>query len=303
MQIETLKMFCDVVDTGSFSAAAQRNHVTQSAVSQQMRSLEARYGQRLLLRGAQATAPSEAGTRLHRAARELLLGFESMEASMRDPAAEVSGEVTLATIYSVGLYELSPYLRVLLERYPKVRLRLSYRRSDLVVEDVLSGMAHVGIVAYPAPRARLEVLPFKSDQLVLVCAPDHPLARRRKVALEHLAGVRFIGFSPDIPTRKAVDRILRREGVQVETVMEMENVETIKQAVGLGMGVAILPSATVSAEEQNGVLVTRVFAGRALTRPIGLLLRRGRSLDRAAEAVVKVLSSSQAPRKRGQTEA
>ena len=290
MQIETLKMFCDVVDTGSFSIAARLNHVTQSAVSQQIRALEERYAQKLLSRSARAAVPTAAGSRLYRASKELLLTFGGLEAGMREQAHEVGGEVTLATIYSVGLYELSPYLKSLLKRFPKVTLRLSYRRSADVVEDVLSGSAHLGIVAYPTARPGLTVLPLKSDDLVLVCARSHPLSRKRRVLLADLEGERFIGFDRDIPTGKAVDGILRDAGVNVNVTMEMDNVETIKQAVELGLGVSILPRATVLGDEKRGALLTRALADGEFTRPIGLLLKKGRFLDRAASAVVEVLS-------------
>jgi LysR family transcriptional regulator, transcriptional activator of the cysJI operon len=290
MQIETLKMFCDVVETGSFSMAARLNKVTQSAVSQQIRALETRYTQRLLSRSARSAVPTPAGAKLYRTSKEILQSFAGLEAAMREESNEVAGEVVLATIYSVGLHELSPYLKAILRRYPKVNVRLNYRRSDLVVEEVLSDQAHIGIIAYPTPRPGIQVLPFRSDELVLVCAKDHPLAARRAVRLNDLEGVRFVGFERDIPTGKAVERMLRAASVQVQTAMEMDNIETIKRAVELGLGVSILPKATIAAEEINGSLVSRALTDGTFTRPIGILLRKGRFLDRAASGVIEVLS-------------
>jgi DNA-binding transcriptional LysR family regulator len=296
MQIESLKMFCDVVETGSFSLAARLNRITQSAVSQQIRAMETRYTQRLLSRSARAAVPTPAGTKLYRAAKEILQTFANLEASIREESSEVAGEVVVTTIYSVGLHELSPYLKAILRRYPKVNVRLSYRRSDLVIEEVLNDQAHIGIAAYPSVRPGIQVIPFRTDELVMVCAKDHPLASKRSVRLADLEGMRFLAFEHDIPTGKAIDRILRSASVQVQVAMEMDNVETIKQAVELGMGISILPKASVQAEESAGALACRTLADGAFTRPIGLLLRKGRFLEKAASAVVEVLSQLKQPR-------
>ncbi len=295
MQIESLKMFCDVVETGSFSMAARLNHVTQSAVSQQIRALESRFTQKLLSRSARAAVPTPAGNKLYRAGKEILQSFSALETAMREDSQEVAGEVVIATITSVGMHELSPYLKAILRRFPKVNLKLNYRRSDLVVDDVLADQAHLGIVAYPAARAGVQLLPFRSDELVLTCAKDHPLTQKKQLRLADLEGMRFIAFERDIPTGKAVDKLLRGAGVQVQTAMEMDNVETIKRAVELGLGVSILPKATVQTEELNGALVTRSFVDGNFVRPIGILLRKGRFLERAASGVLEVLTHGRKP--------
>src|SRR5512140_1195496 len=153
MQLESLKMFVDVVETGSFSRAAQLNHVTQSAVSQQIRALENRYEQRLLSRSARQVTPTPAGERLFRGCKEILARFNEVEQEIREQASEVSGAATVSTIYSVGLHELQNIQRELLKSHPKVNLRLNYRRSDQVYDDVILGAADLGLVAYPQLRA------------------------------------------------------------------------------------------------------------------------------------------------------
>src|SRR5919106_4708084 len=101
MQLESLKMFCDVVETGSFSRAAQINHVTQSAVSQQIRALESRYAQKLLSRSARQVAPTPAGERLFRGCKEILARFTEVESEIREQAAEIAGTASVSAIYSV----------------------------------------------------------------------------------------------------------------------------------------------------------------------------------------------------------
>jgi DNA-binding transcriptional LysR family regulator len=292
MQIESLKMFCDVVETGSFSNAARLNRVTQSAVSQQVRALETRYTQKLLSRSARSAVPTPAGARLYRAAKDIIGAFAGLESAMREESNQVAGEVAVATIYSVGLHELSPYLKAILRRYPKINVRLCYRRSDQVFDDILNDRADLGLVAYPSPRPGVRVLPFRSDELVLVCSREHPLMVRRQVRLADLEGMRFVAFERDIPTGRAVDKLLKGAGVKVQTALELDNVETIKRAVELGLGVSILPKASVQTEELAGTLLARTLADGTFTRPIGVVVRKGRYLGKAADAVVEVLTKA-----------
>jgi DNA-binding transcriptional LysR family regulator len=285
-------MFCDVVETGSFSRAAQLNHVTQSAVSQQVRALEVRYEQKLLSRSARQVTPTPAGERLFRGSKEVLARFAEVESEIRENAPEVQGTCTVSAIYSVGLHELGRLQKELLKLHPKINLRLNYRRSDQVYDDVILGAAELGLVAWPQARAGVDTLPFRDDKMSLVCAPSHPLAAKQKATLAAIAAHPFIAFDREAPTRKGIDRLFREKGLELNPVMEMDNVETIKRAVELGLGVAVLPTATVEHEVAEGTLASRPFADGPLTRPIGILIRKGKYLDRASQAVLDVLKQS-----------
>src|SRR6185436_19244273 len=286
MQLESLKMFCDVVETGSFSRAAQLNHVTQSAVSQQIRALETRYDQRLLSRSARQVTPTPAGERLFRGCKEILSRFAEVEQEIREQASEVSGACNVSTIYSVGLHELQSIQRQLLKTHPKVNLRLNYRRSDQVYDDVILGAADLGLVAYPQPRAGVDVIPFREDKLAAVFPPNHSLAGKQKVSMAAIATGPFIAFDREAPSRKGIHKLFRDKGLELAPSMEMDNVETIKRAVEMGLGVSVLPLATVKPELALGTLVTRPFSEGSFTRPIGILVRKGKYLARAAQAVL-----------------
>ncbi|MGA9521390.1 MAG: LysR family transcriptional regulator [Myxococcaceae bacterium] len=292
MQLESLKMFCDVVETGSFSRAAQLNHVTQSAVSQQIRALENRYTQKLLSRSARQVTPTPAGERLFRGCKEILARFAEVEQEIREQSADIVGTCTVSTIYSVGLHELHSIMKSLLKTHPKVNMRLNYRRSDQVYDDVILGSAEIGIVAYPQPRAGVDILPFREDKLAVVTSPGHPLAARAKVSLAALSGLPFISFDREAPTRKAIDRMFREKNLSLNPVMEMDNVETIKQAIAMGLGVGILPLATVQHQVNDGTLVARPFAEGTFSRAIGLLVRKGKYLDRASQAVLDAFKAA-----------
>ncbi len=236
--------------------------------------------------------PTPAGERLFRGSKEILARFSEVEQEIREQGTQIAGTTTVSTIYSVGLHELQSIQKTLLKTHPKVNMRLSYRRSDQVYDDVILGAADIGIVAYPTPRAGVDVLQFRDDRLAIVAAPNHPFASKAKISMTALAGVPFIAFDREAPTRKAIDRLFRDKGLELSPVMEMDNVETIKRAVEMGLGVAVLPVATVQHEVVEGTLVAKPFAEGNFSRTIGLLVRKGKYLDRAAQAVLEAFKGA-----------
>ena len=290
MHIETLKTFCDLVESGSFNKAAELNFISQSAVSQQLKALETRYDRPLLERGSRrGIALTEAGQLFYAECKALLDRFRALEERLQQPSAAIAGTIRLATVYSIGLHELPPYVTRFMKTHPQVKVHVEYSRTDKVAEACLAGTIDFGIVAFPLRRANVEVIPWHDEKLVLVCAPDHRLARRRRVSLAQLAGEAFIAFERDIPTRKTIDRILKAHGVAVRTVMEFDNIETIKRSVEVGSGLSILPETTVVNEVRSGLLATVDFTEGPFTRSVGVIHRRGRVLSAAAQEFVRLL--------------
>jgi DNA-binding transcriptional LysR family regulator len=144
------------------------------------------------------------------------------------------------------------------------------------------------LVAYPVPHARLEIIPLRKEPLVLACHPQHPLAKLKSVRLKALHGQKFVSFELDMPTRKALDKILKSQGVEVEHVMEFDNIETVKRAVELNCGVAIVPQTTIRQEVANHTL-TAVFLGNSHFRPLGAILRKTKVLSPAAKQFLALL--------------
>src|SRR5271170_6410202 len=212
MHIETLKVFCDIIESGSFSYAASQNFVTQSAVSQQVRSLEEKYDCRLIERGRAGVKPTAAGQILYTSSKEIVRKFLELENRLREIGSVIAGSIRVGTVYSVGLHELPPYLTEFLRNYPAVNVHLEYLRSNKIYEDLIEGKIDLGVVAYPSKRSQIMTVPFRHE--VLVVPPDNALAKHTKVSLRQLEGQRFVGFERDIPTRKAADRILRNHGVK-----------------------------------------------------------------------------------------
>src|SRR5499426_3735246 len=179
MHVETLKTFCDLVETGSLSRAARLNLVSQSAVSQQLRALERRYGGRLIDRAPRVGArPTERGRLVYDEVKPLVDRLAALEARLRAKTDVVAGTVRVATVYSVGLHTLPPVIKRCLAAHPRVSVQLSYRRTDEVSAACLDGEVDFGIVALPARRPQLEVVSLGHDDLVITAPPAHPVARR-----------------------------------------------------------------------------------------------------------------------------
>lgn len=289
MHIETLKVFCDVVETGSFSTAATQNFITQSAVSQQLRALEAKYRCKLLERSRGGAKPTPQGEILYRASREIIDRYRDVESELQHSCEVIGGHLRIAIVYSVGLHELPAYLKEYMRSYPEVNVHLEYSRPNRIYENVIAGQIDLGIVAYPQRHPQTIVTPFRDDHLVLVCPPDHALAGSKKIPVARLEGETLVGYERDISTRKATDQMLRSHHVNVHYNAEYDNIETIKRAVEIGQGVAIVPLPAVRHEVEHGTIKVVRFSDDALLRPLGIIHKRGRHLSPAAVKFMEIL--------------
>ncbi len=293
MHIETLKIFCDVVETASFSKAGSMNSMTQSAVSQQILSLEKKLGRTLLERGRRQCCVTPEGAVLLEAAKEMLDIYNSLGERFNELADVVAGELHISAVYSVGLHDLPPYLKAFRKIYPQVDVQVAYRRSAQVYAQVLSGEAVMGLVAYPAVRKGIHIEPFKDDEMVVICPPSHPFAECEKIAPIALKKERFIAFDPDLPTRQYLDRHFRENGVMLGHAIEFDNIETVKRAVEIEQGISILPKASVKDEEESGVLKA-IPLDPPLRRPLGILLKRNRPRSPALREFLALLQGKTA---------
>jgi DNA-binding transcriptional LysR family regulator len=289
MQILNLRVFCDLVETASFSASAERNGITQSAVSQQIKSLEDRYGVTFFERGRKNFSITPEGLVIYHAAQRILDIYNGIDGELRAVRDEVGGKLRLATVYSLGLHELPPIIKTYRQRFPQVEIVLNYRRAGEVYQEVSDDRADLGLVAYPKPRRGLVVETFARDSMVLICPPGHRLASRTEIKLSELEGENFIAFEPDLPTRKAIDQLLRDHRVEVRQSMELDNIETVKRAVEVESGVAIVPHNSVVEELATGQLKAVELRGVDVWRPMGMVLRRGRTITPALREFMKML--------------
>jgi DNA-binding transcriptional LysR family regulator len=181
-----------------------------------------------------------------------------------------------------------------MSKFPSARIDLEYSRATRVVRDVLNGSVELGVLAFPEAKRGLTIREMPSDRLVLVCPPDHRFANRAQLRTKELAGIEFVHFERDTPTRKATDRMLRAAGIEVKKVAEFDNIETIKRAVEVGFGVAILPLPSVLDEQKDGRLAVVKLAEKEWVRPVGIIHRSDKSLSVAAKKFIQLLEKKPA---------
>jgi len=291
MHIENLKIFSDLVESQSFSKAAKLNGITQSAVSQQLRAMEKHFNALIVDRSQKQFHLTREGQKLYDSAKELLHLYEKLMSELQEMKKVISGTIHISTIYSIGLHELPPYVKEFLQEFPDVNVRVEYRRANLVYEDILHNAVDFGLVAFPVKMRQLETIPFQEDQLIVISSPNSPLAKRKNVKIEELPNYKFIGFDQDIPTRKATDQLFRDAKLDADPVMEFDNIETVKRAVEIDAGIAIVPSTTVIQEIKQGLLSSCKIEGRKLVRPLAIVHRKGRVLTPAMKKFVKLLTT------------
>ena len=292
MQIETLKVFTDLVELENFSLAAERNFITQSAVSQQIRGLEERFNRRLLerVRGRRDVKLTPAGEIFYREARSVLSAYDHLQESLRSVVGKIGGTVKVSTVYSVGPHELPAKVRGFMKKFPAAKIDLEYSRTTRVVRDVLTGVVELGVLAFPEPRRGLTIAHMPENRMVLITPPDHKFAGRKSLRTRDLEGEDFVHFERDVPTRKAVDRIFKENGVEVKKVAEFDNIETIKRAVEVGFGLSILPEPSVRDAGRAGLLSVVPLVEDHWTRSVGVIYRSDRQLSLAAKKFVSLLT-------------
>ena len=292
MQIESLKVFCDLAETESFTKAAHINDVTQSAVSQQISSLERQFKSLLIERSKKKFRLTREGQVLYEYSKQIIQTYDALFSRLQEIKDIISGTIRVATIYSIGLHDLPPYLKKYLKSYPTVNVHVEYRRSNQVYDDVLGNVVDLGLVAYPNKDARLEVVLLRKDMLMLICHPQHPFAKVKCIKLREISGQKFIGFEPDIPTRRAIDKILKDQNVAVNHVMEFDNIETVKRAVEIDAGISIVPHGTITQEVSKQTLAEVKIEDAEFYRPLAAIYKKNKVLSPAMKQFLAILKEA-----------
>lgn len=292
MQIESLKVFCDLAETESFTKAAQINGVTQSAVSQQISSMERNFKALLIERSRKKFRLTREGQVLYEYSKRIIQTYDELLSKLQEIKEIVSGTIRIATIYSIGLHDLPPYLKRYMKEYPTVRLHVEYRRANQVYEEVLGNVADLGLVAFPHRDPKLEIVPLRKDPMVLICHPQHPFAGQKSIRVKSIAGQKFVAFEPDIPTRRALDKLFREHGVSVNVVMEFDNIETVKRAVEIDAGISIVPAATVQQEVEKQTLAAVPLENGDFARPIAAIYKKNKVLSPAMKQLLALLKEN-----------
>ena len=289
MDTHLFRLFLDLSKTKSFSATARKHFRTQPAVSIAIKKLENELGVSLIERRGYPIKLTLEGEILKYQMVQILQLVDNLrfEASLATRSAK--GSVKIATINSVGLYELSDTIKMFVKKYPDIQLDIHYDTSQRIYDLVEKREVDVGIVAYPRQSPAIEVIPMEEDEMVIITAPDEGISDRSSLPLKELSGKAFAAFSESTPTRQAIDQVLQDLKVHVNIRFESENIETIKKAVEVGIGVAIVPIKCVEQEKLNEQLKVFKIKGYTLKRPIGIIKARQYPLNRASAFFVNKL--------------
>jgi DNA-binding transcriptional LysR family regulator len=233
---------------------------------------------------------------------ELAERYQELEAGIRQARVEIGGQVQVAAIYSVGLSDMGQHVHRFQAEYPRAQVHVDYLHPDRVYEQVLAGSADLGLVSFPRKLPALAAVNWREEEMVLVCAPKHPLASRLALPLEKLAGEPYVHFDRNLVVRRRVDKFLREHGVTVDVVAEFDSIENIKQAVSINAGVALLPEPTIRHEVQARTLVSVPLYGSRFTRPLAIIYRRGHRLGAAAKRFMDLLLGPHGTEARGHNE-
>jgi len=288
MNIETIKLFFDIVEQQNFSRAAEKHGISQSAVSQQLAQLELTHKCQFINRKKRPLTLTPAGELFYQACRDILDRYNRLNSELV-ALGRPTARINIAAIFSIGMHTLQPYVKKFMARYPRVNLNIEYFSASEIYDGVLRGDIDIGVVALPRKDRNIDVYHLENEPLVLVCSSENPLANKPVTDIHELQGTEFIAFEKGVPTRMLIDNILREHNVTVRTVMEFDNIETIKRAVEIGAGISILPETTIGAELANGTLRAIHFLNENFFRPTGLIMRKNKTLSQAGRYLVELL--------------
>jgi len=278
------------------SKGAAHCGVSQSAASQHVQDIERRLGVNLFDRSKRPLELTPAGRIYHDFCRDLLRREEEMLLAMETLKTQIEGSLRVASIYSIGLSEITHLQEEFSVHYPAVQLQVEYMRPEKVYEAVHNDEAELGLVSYPQATREIAAIPWRIEEMQVAVPPSHPFAQRMEVYPADLSGQSFVGFDEDLSIRRELDRFFREQGIEVNLAMHFDNIHTIKEAVVLGTGISILPARTMQAEIEQGRLVAVKLHAPDLVRPIGIVHRKRKKLSRAAQAFLELLAVEPAPR-------
>jgi len=285
IDIDGIKAFVTVADARSFSIAANRLHLTQPAVSKRIALLESQMGIRLFDRIGRTVNLTEAGRALEPRARGILLEIEDTHRAISNLAGNIGGQLSLATSHHIGLWRLPQVLRKFSQRYPDVSLDLHFMDSEVAHEQIVQGNLELGVITLaPNSHERLTAIPVWRDQLVFMCAADHPLATQGKVYIEQLPD--YPAILPDMSTftGRIVKSLFEERGLTLNVSMSTNYLETIKMLISAGLGWSMLPISMLdpSLKVINVPNVT-------IERQLGVIHHIQRTLSNAGKAFLECL--------------
>lgn len=289
MDLRQLDILRAVAETGSFTSAGQQLHLSQSAVSRQILLLEEELHEQLFLRMGRKIRITPAGTTLLGLSHRMFEDLERTRASILESQNAVSGTLRLVGGMTVCLYVFPALLKAFRREHPGVEVKLTPGATPRLIRQLRSGTADLGLLTLPVDDPNLVSLPVMREELLLVTAPTHPLARKKVVTPQDLVRQPFVLFEAGSGSRKAIEEFFVKEQIAPKVVTETENVEIIKALVEIGMGITIIPYQAVAREVRAGHLFCARIAGQQLVRETGWVHLRVNRVPRAVQEMMRTL--------------
>ncbi len=288
-----LKTFVDAARTGSVRQSAENNFVTQPAVSQHIRQLETKFGCRLFERRQRKLVLTEAGKMFLNHAESLLARYTQAKSEMMQYSQHPRYALSLGTIYSLGLYELQPIIKKFLKSYPTTDIGLEFHAFDKIYRLVAKQEIDFGFVAHPKPFPGTISEVFFNERMLLVQSTARPnFPAHKTIQPKHLNGAKMMAFRLGTPTREATDAYWKTLGCRPLIVNEYDNIETLKSAICLGLGCALIPETTVRREIRDGLLEVVRVKGLHMTRPLGIVYAKNRPFHLIGKKFLDSVKSS-----------
>jgi DNA-binding transcriptional LysR family regulator len=287
MDNQNLKAFITVAECSSFSEAADRLYLTQSAISKRIAQLEQQIGKKLFDRIARQVSLTEAGIELLPRARRILKEYENALQAINDLSGEASGTLRLAISHHLGLHRLPPILKKFAQTYPNVTLDIDFTDSEKAYEQVLHGETEVAVITLALDsHHNINSKKIWNDPLRFICAQDHPLAKLQKPDLKDLANYPIILPGLNTYTGRIIQNLFQQEGIPLKSPMSSNYLETISTMVEVGLGWSVLPETLVRE------LHVMTFEAIKIERELGYIHHTKRSLSNAAVAFLALLSTA-----------
>ena len=291
MDLRQLEILCAIAETGTFTGAGEKLHVSQSAISRQVLLLEDELREPLFIRQGRGAIPTRAGQTLIQLGRRLLEDLTTTVGQIRDEHDELHGTLRIAGGMTVCLYVLPPLLKEFRRAHPRVEIKVITGATPRLIRQLRTGLADVALLTLPVDEPSFVIVPALREELMLVMPPDHALAGGRRVPPKDLAMEPFVLFEPHSNTRRTIDRFFTRVGIEPRVVLETENVEILKALIASGMGLSIIPYQSVADEVRGGRLACARMTGTILERETGWAYPRTSHLPRALQELIRTLES------------
>jgi len=290
MHIENLRIFLDLVENESFSHAARINHVTQSAVSQKLRSMEKHFGCYIVDRERKHFRLTPEGRCLYDWAKQMLKDYNELLTDVQEFRTQVSGDLVIAASYDVGYYILPHYLRDFFRAFPSVQVRMDFFRQSLVYNAISSNIADVGFVSLPQNFDDIESRNFSEEELVVIAPPQDSRWEGESVAVEKFHQASWIGFSREHPLRAWLDLFFSQHQLQPKIAKELAHIELLKLAVEAAQGVALVPKSSILREQEQHRLKVLSVQNLSLRIPIAVIRRTNRFMTPCVRSLLALLT-------------